>query len=90
MRSGNVTRGRQVHWYILLGGAKKILGSSSRTCNEAVREDMGLDTLKSRRDNAKLKWCKLASMPEDRYPKQLCCQEWNIKPRRGTEYFTSL
>ena len=45
---------------------------------------MGLDTLKSRR--AKLKWWyKLASTPEDRYPKQLCCQEWYIKPRRGRQ-----
>ena len=35
---------------ILLGGAKKILGCSSRTCNEAVKGDMGLDSLKSRRD----------------------------------------
>ena len=41
---------------ILLGGAKKTLGCSSKTCNEAVRGDMGLETLKSRRDKAKLKW----------------------------------
>ena len=41
---------------IILGGAKKILGCSSRTCNEAVRGDMGIDTLRSRRDKAKLKW----------------------------------
>ena len=34
---------------IILGGAKKILGCSSRTCNEAVRGDMGIDTLRSRR-----------------------------------------
>ena len=27
---------------ILLGGAKKILGCSSKTCNEAVWGDMGL------------------------------------------------
>ena len=71
---------------IILGGAKKILGCSSRTCNEAVRGDMGIDTLRSRRDKAKLKWWyKLASMPEDRYPKQLFSQEWNIKPRRGRQ-----
>ena len=38
---------------IILGGAKKILGCSSKTCNEAVWGDMGL---KSRRDRAKLKW----------------------------------
>ena len=50
------------------------------------RGDMGLDTLQSRRDRAKLKWWyKLATMPEDRYPKQLFNQEWNIKPRRGRQ-----
>ena len=36
-----------------LGGAKRILGCS---CNEAVRGDMGLDSLQGRRDKAKLKW----------------------------------
>ena len=41
---------------IILGGAKRNLGCSSKTCNEAVRGDMGLETLKSRRDRAKLKW----------------------------------
>ena len=69
---------------IILNGAKRILGCSSKTCNEAVRGDMGLDTLQSRRDRAKLKrWYKLATLPEDRYPKQLFNQEWNIKPLRG-------
>ena len=57
---------------IILNGAKQILGCSSETCNEAVRGDMGLDTLQSCRDRAKLKWWyKLATLPEDRYPKQL-------------------
>ena len=71
---------------IILDGAKRILGCSSKTCNEAVRGDMGLDTLQSRRDRAKLKWWyKLASLPKDRYPKQLFNQEWNIKPRRGRQ-----
>ena len=47
---------------------------------------MGLETLKSRRDKAKLKWWyKLATMPQDRYPKQLFSQEWNVKPRRGRQ-----
>ena len=41
---------------IILDGDKRILGCSSKTCNEAVRGDMGLDTLQSRRDRAKLKW----------------------------------
>ena len=40
---------------ILLGGAKRILGCSSRTCNEVVRGDMGLEILKSCRDKVKLK-----------------------------------
>ena len=58
---------------IILDGAKWILGCSSKTCNEAVRGDMGLDTLQSCRDRAKLKWWyKLATLPE-----------WNSKPRRG-------
>ena len=71
---------------IILDGAKRILGCSSKTCNEAVREDMGLDTLQSRRDRAKFKWWyKLATLLEDRYPKQLFNQEWNIKPRRGRQ-----
>ena len=37
----------------MLGGGKKILGCSSKTCNEAVRGD--LQTLKSRTDKDKLK-----------------------------------
>ena len=41
---------------IILGGAKKILGCSSKTCNEAVWGDIGFETLKCRRDRAKLKW----------------------------------
>ena len=41
---------------VMLGGAKRILGCSSKTCNEAVRGDMGLDTLQERRDKNKLKW----------------------------------
>ena len=39
---------------VMLGGAKRILGCSSETCNEAVRGDMGLETLQGRR--TKLKW----------------------------------
>ena len=33
---------------IILSGAKNILGCSSKTCNEAVRGDMGLDALSTR------------------------------------------
>ena len=68
---------------IISEGTKRIPGCSSKTCNVAVREDIGLDTLQSSRDRANLKWWyKLASMLEDRYPKQLLNQEWNIKPHR--------
>ena len=71
---------------ILLDGAKRILGCSSKTCNEAVRGDISLDTLQRCRDRAKLKWWyKLTNLSEDRYPKQLFNQEWNIKPRRGRQ-----
>ena len=41
---------------IQLGAAKKILDCSSKTCNEAVRGDMGLESLKDRRDSCILKW----------------------------------
>ena len=42
---------------------------------------MGLETLKIRRDKAKLKWWyKLVTTPQDRYPK---CQEWNVEVGRG-------
>ena len=40
---------------IILDGAKQILGYFSKTCNEAVRGDMDLDTLQSRSDRTKLK-----------------------------------
>ena len=61
---------------IIIDGAKRILGCSSKTCNETVIGDMGLDTLQGRRDRAKLKWWyQLATLLEDRYPKQLFNQE---------------
>ena len=63
---------------ILLEGAKKILACSSKTCHEAVRGDMGLETLKSHRD-------KLVSMSVRRYPRQLFDQEWKVKPHRGRQ-----
>ena len=73
---------------IILGGAKMTLGCSSKTCNEAVRGDMGLDTLSSRRDTAKLTWChNLCIMKGDtcRYPSQLFDQVWEVKPCRGRQ-----
>ena len=82
---------------IILGGAKRILGCSSKTCNEAVRGDMGLESLRGRRDRAKLKWWyKLVSISEDRYPKQLFSREWETislvevdKGKHGVEWLTN-
>ena len=71
---------------IILGGAKRILGCSSKTCIEVVGGDMGLESLKCRRDKSKLKWWyKLMKMPENKYAKQVFNQKWNIKPRRGRQ-----
>ena len=65
----------------ILGEAKK-----TKMCNEAVWGDMGLETLKSRTDRAKLKWWyKVCRLPDNRYPKQLLSQEWEIKPRKGRQ-----
>ena len=61
----------------MIGGAKRILGCSSRTCNEAVRGDMGLDSLQGRRDKAKLNG--------GINSRKLFVQEWNVKPRRGRQ-----
>ena len=33
---------------VMIGSAKRVLGCSSRTCNEAVRGDMGLDAPQGR------------------------------------------
>ena len=62
-KCGKVIRVRQLLESVILGGAKRILGCYSKTCNEAVRGDMGLETLQGGRDKFKLKlWYKLASM----------------------------
>ena len=82
---GNKTQAASLE-SVMLGGAKRILGCSSKTCNEAVRGDMGLETLQCRRDRSKLKWWyKLAAMSEDRYPRHLFDNHWDIKPRRGRQ-----
>ena len=60
---------------IQLGAAKKILGYSSNTCNEAVRGDMGLESLKARRDRCKLKWW--YNLDDERL---LLDNEWEVKP----------
>ena len=40
-------------------------------CSEAIRGDIGLDNFRSHRERANLKWWyKLASLPEEIFPKQ--------------------
>ena len=62
---------------VMIEGAKRILGCSSKTCNEAVRGDMGLDSLQGHRDKAKLKWW--YKVPEHRYSRNLFVQ-WALYP----------
>ena len=47
MKCGRVISVRQLPYIesALLGGGKQILGCSSKTCNEAIRGDLGIDTL---------------------------------------------
>ena len=71
---------------IQVEAAKKILGCSSKTCNEAVRGDMGLESLKARRDRCKIKWwCKVNNLDDERYPRLLLDNEWEVKPCRGRQ-----
>ena len=59
----------------------RILGCSSKTCNEAVRGEMDLDTLQSSKDRAKLKWLLLYL----KIGTQSSCLITSgiLKPRRG-------
>ena len=71
---------------IMLGGAKRVLGCSSKTSNEAIWGDMGLEFLQGRRDKRKLSWWyKVVNMPLSRYRKQHFQEEWNVKPRPGRQ-----
>ena len=71
---------------IMLGGAKRVLGCSSKTSIEAIWGDMGLEFLQGGRNKRKPSWWyKVVSMPLSRYQKQLFLEEWNIKPRPGRQ-----
>ena len=70
----------------ILGAAKEILGCSSKACNETVRGDMGLESLKGRRDRCKLKkWYKVKHLDGERYPRLLLDSDGEVKPRRGRQ-----
>ena len=60
---------------------------SSKNCNEAVRGDMGLETLQGQRDKL---WYKLASMSEDRYPRRVFSQDWDAKVYRQSKVWSWL
>ena len=78
MKSGNVIRGRPMHWSLLYWGVLLL--------ERAMKPLEGEHGYRSHRDEVKLKWWyKLASTAEDRYPKQLFSQEWNKKPCRGRQ-----
>ena len=63
---------------IQLGAAKKILGCSSKTCNEAVRGDTGLESFKGRRDRCKLRWWYNNNLDDERYSRLLSDSEWEV------------
>ena len=72
---------------IMLGGAKRVLGCSSKTSNEPIWGNMGQEFLQGMRNKRKLSWWyKVISMPLSRYhSKQFFQEEWNIKPRPGRQ-----
>ena len=58
--------------FIQTCACKYILGCSVTTCDEPVHVDLGLESLKYRRDFRKLKWyCKIMCMNEERLPLKL-------------------
>ena len=75
MWDGNKTQAATLE-SVMLDGAKRILGCSSKTCNEAVRGDMGLDTLQDRIYNIFLTRYILPFTP--------MIQSFNHKPSRQT------
>ena len=69
---------------IQLQACKYILGCSVTTCDEPVRADLGLETLKYRRDLRKLKWYrKVKRMNDESLPFKLLSNEWNKVKSKG-------
>ena len=69
---------------IQLRACKYILGCSVTTCDEPVLADLGLETLKYRRDFRKLKWYyKVKRMTDERLPFKLLANEWDTVKTRG-------
>ena len=74
---------------IQLCACKYILGCSVTTCDEPVRANLGLKTLRYKRDYRKLKWyCKVLSVKDETLPFKLLANEWvkvkcKGRPRRS-------
>ena len=69
---------------IQLCACKSILGCSVTTSDESVCADLGLKTLRYRRDFWKLKWyCKVVSMKDERLPFKLLTNEWDKVKCKG-------
>ena len=73
---------------VLLGACKKILSCSSKTCNEAVWGDFGVEPLALRRTKSKVVWySKLLGKDKNSYSRQIFNKEWckyKLRGRRKT------
>ena len=62
---------------VLFGVCKKILSCSSKTCNEAVWGDFGVESLALRRAKSKVVWySKLLGKDKNSYRRQIFDKEW--------------
>ena len=69
---------------MLLGACKKILSCSSKTCNEAVWGDLGVEPLALKRTKSKVVWySKLLGKDKNSYCRQIFDKEWGKCKLRG-------
>ena len=69
---------------VLLGACKKILSCFSKTCNEAVWGDLGVEPLALRRAKSKVVWySKLLGKNKNSYCRQIFDKEWGKCKLRG-------
>ena len=62
---------------VLLGVCKKILSCSSKTCNEAVWDDLGVEPLALRKAKCNVVWySKLLGKDKNSYCRQVFDKEW--------------
>ena len=69
---------------VLLGACKNILSCSSKTCNEAVWGDLGVEPLALKRTKSKVVWySKLLGKDKNSYCRQIFDKEWGKCKLRG-------